>query len=867
MKCMGAFSVWAGVCLVGAGGLAAQEMKPRAVTPESPAVKGPAVGVVNPQAIVPRFVKFSGTLQDMAGKPLVGVADVTFALYTEEAGGTALWYETQTVETDALGRYTVLLGAMHAGGVPVEMFTSGEARWLGVQVGNLPETAQGGRVLLVSVPYALKALDAETLGGKPASAFMLAPDQTGSQTTNPSAPGAPTTNIKTSGKKPKPLAMTSGATNFVDTTADQVVLVQQNGTGMGLLATAPSNVAIEGTTAGTSNGIVAGLYGVSTGATGSGKGIWGTAGGTGGVGVYGSATATTGTTYGILGFDISSSGTGLLGEATSTTGPTVGVAGYSYSTSGRGIWGLNQATSGATTGILAEVLSPSGTGLVVNNVAGGKLASMQNNGVEKLSVDGSGSITTTGNLSAGNLNAVNLTALGTVSDANEIVAGDINLPLTTGLGVGVITLGGAPFIHTCCGNTYNTFVGLNAGNLTTTGASNTATGYGALQSNSYGGNNTASGFFTLVTNTTGENNTASGFSALESNTTGNYNTASGFQALVSNITGTYNTASGVAALFLNDTGGHDSAFGTCALANTFGTTGMTGPCGGVPTLTSGSGDTAVGFSAGRTNTTGQANTFLGFGADASSGTLSNATAIGAYAVVGESNALVLGSINGFNGATSSVNVGIGTSTPGHALDVVGDINASGCVVATGTTLGGTCSSDARLKTNIQPFAPVLDKVARLQPVHFNWRASNPVGYGFGPGESAGLIAQQVEKVFPNMVSTDARGYKMVNYSELPYLLPEGVRELKAQNDTLRKRMSDQQTELRHARDENHAEQAEILKLTRQVRELRLEQTEISLFKARLDRLERQEGSTRTARARTTSKPKNTAHAEVARLGN
>src|SRR6266700_1813866 len=194
------------VCLGWTGALFGQEeAKPRAVpplgsatrrgeTPESPVGKGPVAGVLSPQAIVPRFVKFSGTLVDMAGKPIVGVADVTFALYAEEGGGTALWYEAQTVETDALGRYTVLLGAMRANGVPVEMFTSGEARWLGVQVGKLPESAQGGRVLLVSVPYAVKALDAETLGGKPASAFMLAPDQTSGQTSNlPAGQAGPAT--------------------------------------------------------------------------------------------------------------------------------------------------------------------------------------------------------------------------------------------------------------------------------------------------------------------------------------------------------------------------------------------------------------------------------------------------------------------------------------------------------------------------------------------------------------------------------------------------------------------------------------------------------------------------------------------------
>ncbi|HEV2350694.1 MAG TPA: hypothetical protein VG028_12700, partial [Terriglobia bacterium] len=124
-----------------------------------------------PQAVVPRLMKFSGALHDAAGKPLTGAVDVTFSLYGTESGGSPLWFETQSVQADELGRYTALLGAMHSDGLPIELFTSGEVRWLGIQVGS--EAEQQPRVLLVSVPYALKAGDAETLGGKPASAYML----------------------------------------------------------------------------------------------------------------------------------------------------------------------------------------------------------------------------------------------------------------------------------------------------------------------------------------------------------------------------------------------------------------------------------------------------------------------------------------------------------------------------------------------------------------------------------------------------------------------------------------------------------------------------------------------------------------------
>ncbi|HET7840965.1 MAG TPA: hypothetical protein VFM21_05140, partial [Terriglobia bacterium] len=137
------------------------------------------------QTVVPRLIKFTGTLRDVAGKPLAGPVDVTFALYAEESGGAPLWFETQTVQASSLGRYTALLGAMTPAGVPMELFEQGEARWLGVMVQGLPEQS---RVLLVSVPYALKAGDAETLGGKPASAFMLA-SQAGETTATAAAAG------------------------------------------------------------------------------------------------------------------------------------------------------------------------------------------------------------------------------------------------------------------------------------------------------------------------------------------------------------------------------------------------------------------------------------------------------------------------------------------------------------------------------------------------------------------------------------------------------------------------------------------------------------------------------------------------------
>jgi hypothetical protein len=129
------------------------------------------------QTVVPSLIKFGGHLVDSSGKPYSNIAGVTFALYKDQQGGAPLWMETQNVNPDATGHYTVFLGSMTSNGLPIGLFSEGEARWLGVQIEGKPEQP---RVLWVAVPYALKAADAETLGGKPASAFMLAPGSSAS---------------------------------------------------------------------------------------------------------------------------------------------------------------------------------------------------------------------------------------------------------------------------------------------------------------------------------------------------------------------------------------------------------------------------------------------------------------------------------------------------------------------------------------------------------------------------------------------------------------------------------------------------------------------------------------------------------------
>ena len=122
-------------------------------------------------AQVPRLVRFSGTATEIGSSNAASprVVGVTFSLYAEQTGGAPLWSEVQNVQVDKTGHYTVMLGSTQPDGLPLSLFTAAQAQWLGVR---LEAQAEQPRVMLLSVPYALKAADAETFGGKPPSAFM-----------------------------------------------------------------------------------------------------------------------------------------------------------------------------------------------------------------------------------------------------------------------------------------------------------------------------------------------------------------------------------------------------------------------------------------------------------------------------------------------------------------------------------------------------------------------------------------------------------------------------------------------------------------------------------------------------------------------
>jgi trimeric autotransporter adhesin len=194
----------------------------------------PAAVPASVSAVVPAMVNFPGTLTDLNGKPISGVVGVTFLLYREPQGGAPLWMETQNVRPDKAGHYSAMLGSTNSQGLPADLFVSGEARWLGVQVSGQAEQA---RVFLLSVPYALKAADAQTLGGFPLSAFVLAQPGSPALSSNSAAPAAASSSSPRAATAPPPassnVTTTGGTVNaiplFTTATNIQNSLLTQTG--------------------------------------------------------------------------------------------------------------------------------------------------------------------------------------------------------------------------------------------------------------------------------------------------------------------------------------------------------------------------------------------------------------------------------------------------------------------------------------------------------------------------------------------------------------------------------------------------------------------------------------------------------------
>jgi uncharacterized coiled-coil protein SlyX len=239
-------------------------------------------------------------------------------------------------------------------------------------------------------------------------------------------------------------------------------------------------------------------------------------------------------------------------------------------------------------------------------------------------------------------------------------------------------------------------------------------------------------------------NTFLGGFALFNNTTGNSNTAAGHNALFSNTEGSFNTASGNFALSSNTSGRANTASGNFALSNN----------------TSGTANTAIGAGALRSNTTGNSNIALGFDAGVNITGNSNID-IGNVGVAGESNTIRIGTEEN---SRATFIAGISRATVPNGVEVV--INSHGRL--------GTITSSARFKEAIKPMDNASEAILALQPVTFRYKKQLDAD-GI---PQFGLVAEQVEKVNPDLVARDGQGkpytvrYEAVNAMLLNEFLKE-----------------------------------------------------------------------------------------------
>jgi hypothetical protein len=695
---------------------------------------------------VPPLIPYSGVVNDTVGQAVPANASVTFLIYDDEQGGEPLFTETQSVSVGTTGRFRAQIGATFSNGIPIDLFASGEARWLGIQIAGEPTQP---RVLLASVPYALKAADAATLGGLPASAFALAGTKSfaAAEVLTPEVTPAGAPIITPTGGYSGYIPVFTGPTTIVNST------IYQNADGIGINGIPYAALDVSGRTIFRGTMVVS-RNGNATSASGVGSvplQFWANGWNSAINGPVqpvmqlqaeptGNNTVSPGATLNLLynnGTVLNASETGLYFNANGTihfaSGQTFPIAG----------------TGGGTiTGVTA------GTGLTGGGTTGNVTLKLDTTKVPLLAAS---NVFTTDQYTLGRASAVTLNA----QNGFE--------------------LAGTPFAFGSL-TTQSVYLGF-AGNSSTSAMQNMASGYKALYSNTTGAANTASGDAALLSNTTGSVNVADGADALNINTTGHDNVADGADALNANTTGYYNVAAGSNALPYNTTGNYNIGIGYIA------------------------GET-VDLSGG----TGSGNTAIGFQAAFGTGSLTNAAAIGFFAEADQSNTLVLGCTVGLNYCPAAVSVGIGTTRPDALLTVNGKADKPG---------GGSWGtySDGRLKTVNGGFASGLDQVMQLRPIRYRYKPDNGMGIR-DMDEHIGVVAQEVQRVIPEAVTENGKGYLLVNNDPIIWSMVNAIKEQQREIEVQRAENQEQKKLLRAQGAAMHSLAAEVRETRKALREVK-----------------------------------------------
>ena len=506
--------------------------------------------------------------------------------------------------------------------------------------------------------------------------------------------------------------------------------------------------------------------------------------------------------------------------------------------------GLVIAGAASQTANLFEARNNAGTVLAsISSAGAGSFVGLTSTGTNTLT--GATNINTTGSAATTLGSATSATSIGGTLGVTGTSSFTGAATFATDITVNSLRVG-----RGAAGDANSTALGVSAlGNAATTGLYNTAIGRGVLHSVTTGNSNVGVGVWSMNILTTGDTNTTIGTNTMRLSTAASANTAIGAGALEYNQTGNYNVALGYRA-GLNETGSRKLYISSSEsynlivgdfddgrlLINALGGTSFTTPTGpsaaalqvnvvanaDVGLLVNGgfgqSGNLIEAkvnggsnlFSVSATGDTSIAGTLAVTGTS----TLSGRVGIGAAPTTAAADAMLQvtattdaarGLVIRANSATQTGNLFEAQTSGGAA---VATINAAGNMTVTSLTQ----TSDARFKTNVQAITDALAIVRRLQGVSYDWNRAAYPERGFSSRPQIGVIAQQVEQVLPELVDTDAQGYKSVNYIGLVPVLIEGMKQQADRMDVQDERLAKTEKQLGLVEERLFKNEEQVVKL-------------------------------------------------------